>query len=817
MQNAPKFLDTNEKSLTVVGYNAVLSTLSTAGQWRLAVQLLQEMEDKSVNGRRKRHSKMMEQQQQKEDNYSKLEQAQYPHSSSSSFSSSSSSPSPLLLDPNRITPSPDAITYGTVMAACERSSKWELVLHFANALENRIDPPLQMDGIAITSALHACQQLGMGKRAVRYLEQMKLMSSTRSTASNYHQSSSSDHNNNNYDNNRKIQQQQQQTTATFNDNEDLRVPTRVGGRSAANNNNNNVNNNNININNNRKSFTRGPGAQQRKPLQGPDAVAYRLAISACSRSSTHASTFDDDEGGDENNDNDETMFSSASALTSSSSLSSVAAITSTCQWTEGIRLLNEMEEVTGTPPDVIAYTAAVVGCAEVGEWTRALGLLSEMRNKHGIEPNVVTYSAAIGACARASALAVGREHSHNHNSNHNNNISNSNDGGWNNNYNHNNDIKKKDLIKEPMKVALALLRRMESGRLPAAPNVITYNAAIRACAEGLDSNAAFNLLKDMRARGLQPTVVTYGSLMTACERVGDVGGAGRVFNLMKGGGSSSSAVVSVTMNNDVDTANDDSALDAIIQPNEIIYGAAISCCRKAKHAERAFLLLRKMIAEGLRPNTATFNTVILAFIEDGSDNYDDDSVEDYYNEITMAGNSNNSPETTTPTMIQESSLSSSKLNNKAASLDKAIEVYQLMKQCHKSFKIDNGPNPQTFNIIVRSLALNGRPECAERFLDKMRSDNLVPDVNLFTATVAAYEKRREPMKALRLMESMRRDGYNFYEHRVLDDLFKSVVQLANKIGNGGGLSSSSSSSSSSSKVQSQMSEGITGLGNEDES
>ena len=86
------------------------------------------------------------------------------------------------------------------------------MLHFANALENRIDPPLQMDGIAITSALHACQQLGMGKRAVRYLEQMKLMSGTRSNASNYHQSSSSDHNNNNYDNNRKIQQQKQQTT-----------------------------------------------------------------------------------------------------------------------------------------------------------------------------------------------------------------------------------------------------------------------------------------------------------------------------------------------------------------------------------------------------------------------------------------------------------------------------------------------------------------------------------------------------------------------------------------------------------------------------
>ena len=29
----------------------------------------------------------------------------------------------------------------------------------------------------------------------------------------------------------------------------------------------------------------------------------------------------------------------------------------------------------------------------------------------------------------------------------------------------------------------------------------------------------------MKARNLEPTIVTYGTLMTACERVGDVDGA----------------------------------------------------------------------------------------------------------------------------------------------------------------------------------------------------------------------------------------------------------------------------------------------------
>ena len=55
----------------------------------------------------------------------------------------------------------------------------------------------------------------------------------------------------------------------------------------------------------------------------------------------------------------------------------------------------------------------------------------------------------------------------------------------------------------------------------------------------------------------------------AMQRIGDMSAAGKVFSKMK-------------------------AAAPDVEPNEIVYGAAISCCRKANHPERALLLLRKM-------------------------------------------------------------------------------------------------------------------------------------------------------------------------------------------------------------------------------
>lgn len=459
-------------------------------------------------------------------------------------------------------PVADAVTYGTVLAACERAQDWERLLDYANRMK---DAGLAPDGIALTSILHACQQLGRGQEAAAYLEQMK----------------------------------------------DCAQPER---------------------------WTAGwKYAGSKQPLQGPDAVAYRLAISACAR------------GGD---------------------------------WREGIRLLDDYC-AEGNDNDVVAYTAAITGCEYAGEWKQAFVLLDRMRQK-GVEPNEVTFAAIMGACATATAqlVASGRV---------------------------NIDYSDPKSFPLPQRKALQLLSVLRKDESILNPNVPIYNAAIRTCAEAMDLKRALALLDNLRLDGLEPNIVTYGSLMTACERIGSTDGVSQVFKMMR---------------------------DDECEPNEIIYGAAISCCRKAGESERAVLLLKKMVRDGLKPNVAVFNTVLMALSESRND---------------------------------------------ASMIDNMLVVYKILQSKQYS---SARPNRQTYNILIRAFAVAREPRQAEVFLQAMQKEGLFPDVDLFTATISAYERLGQPLKALALMESMRERGYDFYESGVLNAAFKKAVKLANAVGRG---------------------------------
>ena len=48
------------------------------------------------------------------------------------------------------------------------------------------------------------------------------------------------------------------------------------------------------------------------------------------------------------------------------------------------------------------------------------------------------------------------------------------------------------------------------------PNVITYNALISACGKGRMVEVALQLFDDMRQHGVQPDVITYNALISAC-------------------------------------------------------------------------------------------------------------------------------------------------------------------------------------------------------------------------------------------------------------------------------------------------------------
>jgi len=602
-------------TMGVVGYNAAISTMARAGQWKMAVQLLGEMilhSRSSPAGSRSNpnfsHLESIRCEGEIDDGNGTARRPPLIQHVTIVASSSDRDDDDIDDDSTVIVPEPDGVTFGTVLAACERSGEWEELLHVAEAAK---EYGVKLDGMSLTSVLHSCQQLGMADEALEYLELMKRLGDDGS------------------------------------DGEGCGFVQMTNGRQ-------------------RK------GAKQ--PLCGPDGVAYHLAISACARSP----------GGH--------------------------------RWRDGIQLLNEMWEAasesngTSCAPDVVAYTAAIAGCSEAGEYTHAMALISEMRRK-GIKPNVVTLSAVINACATASAKMASMRREED-------------DYGV-----------LKD-VRTPMMRALRLLEAMKSPNSYVRPNIVTYNAAIRACAEGLNLEGAFDLLRQLKEDELEPTIVTYGSLMTACERVGDIEAASKVFRMVK---EEEEKTEESSGGGEGDEDNDQERL----QVNEIIYGAAISCCRKARQPERALLLLRKMISEQLSPNTATFNTVIAALSEGEPDS-----------------------KTTKNDLLWE----------------KALAVYRVMKSNHAPHGVM--PNRQTYNILIRCFSANLQPGNAEMMLMDMLKAGFVPDVDLYTVTVRSHERCGNLMKALGLMESMREVGYDFYEIKVLNAAFKNGVKILNQVGKG---------------------------------
>ena len=59
---------------------------------------------------------------------------------------------------------------------------------------------------------------------------------------------------------------------------------------------------------------------------------------------------------------------------------------------------------------------------------------------------------------------------------------------------------------------MSLLPAMQPNAL--APDVITYNAAIRACGKGQQPHAAMSLLPSMQPNALAPNVITYSAAIS---------------------------------------------------------------------------------------------------------------------------------------------------------------------------------------------------------------------------------------------------------------------------------------------------------------
>ncbi|CAN0038447.1 unnamed protein product, partial [Choristocarpus tenellus] len=133
----------------------------------------------------------------------------------------------------------------------------------------------------------------------------------------------------------------------------------------------------------------------------------------------------------------------------------------------------------------------------------------------------------------------------------------------------------------PWKAAVFILKEMKAGGT--VPNVITYNSCITACGRGKQWKTALSLLGEMKANGVVPNVITYNSCITACGHGKQWKAALSLLEEMKANG---------------------------VVPNVITYNSCITACGGAGQWEAALSLLEEMKANGVVPDVITYSSCI---------------------------------------------------------------------------------------------------------------------------------------------------------------------------------------------------------------
>jgi len=231
-------------------------------------------------------------------------------------------------------------------------------------------------------------------------------------------------------------------------------------------------------------------------------------------------------------------------------------------------------------------------------------------------------------------------------------------------------------------------KRMQAQRLE--PTVVTYTSLISACGVAGEWERAESLFVRMRSKGLRPTVVTYNALLMALEKGGQWERAIEVLTEMRE--------------------------ESNIEPDIIGYNTCISACKKVGRWDRALALVHQLRAHGLRANVVTYSALISALAE-------------------------------------------------GEQAERAVRVYEEMA------RVDVPPNIITFNALLNALARAGKWQRAFGLMAELRAADLKPDLITFTSLISACGRAGKYERALATFRELKGAGLepDLAVHNVLFD------------------------------------------------
>jgi pentatricopeptide repeat domain-containing protein 1 len=226
-------------------------------------------------------------------------------------------------------------------------------------------------------------------------------------------------------------------------------------------------------------------------------------------------------------------------------------------WDKVGRIYNDMNRL-GVNPDQFTYSSLLTACAAMGKCDQALEWFKEIETNCGMSPTVIHYTNLMSALQ--------------------------NSGRW------------EDSIK--------IYRQMETDGVSA--DVVAHNTAITACARGGDWEQAWAVFASMKRAGVAPTAVSYNSLISACEKCGQADRALEIFTKMKAATITSGSVVLDQQ------GGGGGKTTTAVQPTAVTYNTVISALAKAGQWEQANTIHNEMVEKGMRDDAFTLTALITA-------------------------------------------------------------------------------------------------------------------------------------------------------------------------------------------------------------
>uniref|UniRef100_A0A7S1IQ40 Pentatricopeptide repeat-containing protein-mitochondrial domain-containing protein n=1 Tax=Eutreptiella gymnastica TaxID=73025 RepID=A0A7S1IQ40_9EUGL len=395
--------------------------------------------------------------------------------------------------------------------------------------------------------------------------------------------------------------------------------------------------------------------------------------------------------------------------------------------------LHAQMKASGLEPTVVTYSALISVWQRTGQWDKALQTFDSMI-KDGIAPDMIAYTALLSAQQKEGYS-----------------------------------VKAEQLLQErgavPSKVQKHLeeeYRRMEASRQkdkgteadqPLTDDELqsaSIDPKLQALIDDRDneskSQRAEKLWIAMRAAGVQPSVVTYNTMISVYHRTGEWQKARAMYKHMVQKGLEPDQTTFNSLicafgrggqfSHAIHTFHE--MQQAGFTPNVVTFSALINVCDKTENWEAALKVLERMMELGLRPNVITYTTLITSSGRAGQSQY----AERVFNDMKLAG--------VKPNVVTYSAMIS--ICGKQRQWKRALELLQEMPDNNVA------PNVYVYSAAIIACTRGGQWEEALHVWEQMQASGVPANSVTYYGVTAACHMGEQYRMILNLADRMRAEG-----------------------------------------------------------